>query len=228
MEPSTKERPGAFFDVDYTILANNSATLFVKYLRRQGKVGFGAILNTLYYVVRYKLNLLDFHGLAEKETMKLLGTAEAEMIEMCNRWFEEMVVHYIYPEARALIKEHQRAGDPVILLSAATIYLVRPLAEYLGVEHYLCNRLEVDAEGIFTGRLIRPLCYGDGKIILAEEFATAHGLALSASWYYTDSITDLPVLLRYGKPIAVNPDPLLRKEAKRRSWAIRDFKRLEA
>ena len=220
MEPQR----AAFFDVDYTVLADNSASLFVRYLRRQGKVGLLTILNTLYYLARYKLNLLDFERLAERETMRYAGQPEREMIELCDRWFRELVVEQIYPEAAALIRDHREKGEPVALLSAATVYLVRPLAEHLGVEHYLCNRLEV-ADGLFTGKLRRPICYGAGKLTLAEAFCQEHGLALSDSRYYSDSITDLAVLERFGEPVAVNPDPLLRREARRRGWPILEFQR---
>jgi len=214
----------AFFDVDYTVLSDNSASLFVRYLRRQGQVGLGTILVTLYYLVLYKLNLLDFARLADRETARYAGRSEAEMIELCDRWFEEMVVDYIYPEAVELIRELQAAGTPVVLLSAASIYLVRPLGRHLGVEHWLCNRPEV-ADGKFTGRLLRPLAYGEGKVELARAFCVERGLELSESLYYSDSITDLPALAAFGRPVAVNPDPLLRREAKKRGWPLIDFRR---
>jgi HAD superfamily hydrolase (TIGR01490 family) len=215
---------GAFFDVDYTVLSSNSATLFVKFLRKEGRVGLRELAATLYWVARYKLGLVDFAYLAERETMKLAGQPEREMIELCERWFAEMVVNYIYQDARALIEEHKQKGDTVVLLTAATDYVTRPLARHLGVEHYLCNRLEVDERGNFTGKVIKPFCYGAGKIELAERFAGERGLDLSASSYYSDSITDLPVLERFGRPLAVNPDPLLRRKAKRRGWPILAFR----
>lgn len=215
---------GAFFDVDYTILSSNSASLFVKYLRQEGMVGIFEILSTLYYVIRYKLDLLDFERLAAREVAKMAGRTEAEMIELCDRWFKELVIHYIYPEARARIKSHQDRGEPVVLLSAATVYLVRPLALHLGVEHYLCNYLEVDDRGVFTGELKKPFCYGVGKVHWAEDFAAREGVDLERSKYYSDSVTDMPVLERFGEPVAVNPDLLLRKQAKKRGWPILDWR----
>jgi putative phosphoserine phosphatase/1-acylglycerol-3-phosphate O-acyltransferase len=206
MSTGSEKLRGAFFDVDYTVLSNNSATLFVKYMRKEGKVGLKELAFTLYWVIRYKLNLVDFEEVAGREVAKMAGESEREMIELCDRWFSEMVVDYIYSDARALIEEHKSLGYPVVLLS------------------YLCNRLEVDDEGSFTGGLIRPFSYGQGKIVLAEKFAASHGLDLSNSLYYSDSITDLPVLEHFGEPRVVNPDPLLRKEAKRRGWPVLEFK----
>src|SRR5262249_61726869 len=84
----------------------------------------------------------------------------------------------------------------------------------VGVEHLLVRRLVV-RDGRFTGEAVRPLCYGAGKIYWAERFAAEHGLALERSFFYTDSITDLPLLERIGEPRIVNPDPRLRRGAPR-------------
>jgi HAD superfamily hydrolase (TIGR01490 family) len=215
---------GAFLDVDYTLLAGNSVSLFVKFMRQEGKIGLWEIVSSLYYLAQYKMNLLNFEKVAEREMAKMAGEPEAEMIALCNRWFEEMVVHYIYPQARTLIEEHRAAGDFLVLLSAASTYLVKPLADYLAIEHFLCNRPEVDPEGKFTGKIVYPLCYGAGKITVAEKFAEEHGLDLRDCIYYSDSITDLPVLTRFGEARVVNPDPLLRQEAKRRNWPVLEFR----
>jgi HAD superfamily hydrolase (TIGR01490 family) len=223
MQTTSRYNRAAFFDVDYTILANNSVSLFLKFMRREGRAGWREIALSLYYLARYKLGRLDFEKAAEREVAKLAGQSEAEMIALCNRWFEEMVVHYIYPQARDLIEDHRAAGDLLVLLSAASAYLVKPLADHLKIDHYLCNRPEVSPDGKFTGKILRPLCYGAGKITLAETFAREQGLDLSRCSYYSDSITDLPVLLKFGEPRVVNPDPLLRQEAKKRGWRVLDF-----
>ncbi len=213
----------AVFDVDYTVLSSNSASLFVKFLRQEGMVGMGTIGLTLYYLLRYKLNLLDFERLADKQVAKFRGMEEQEMIDMCERWFRDMVVDYIYPEAVDLINRHKSEGDRLALLTAATVYLGAPLARHLGIEHCLCNRLEVDENRRFTGRLVRPVSYGAGKIHLAEKFAQETGADLDRSYYYSDSITDLPVLEKFGHPVVANPDPLLRKEARKRGWPVIEF-----
>ncbi len=217
---------GAFFDVDYTILANNSASLYIKYMRQRGEVSLKEIVVSLYYLLQYKLNLLDFEPLAEREVKKIEGQPESEMIELCDEWFGQMVIDYIYPEALDVIQDHRDQGDEIILLSAASKYLVHPLAEHLDIRYYGCNRLEVE-DGYFTGRLIKPVCYGAGKIHWAEKISEELGLELQDSYYYSDSITDLPVLEKFGHPIAVNPDTLLRKQAQRRGWQQLQFSMAE-
>jgi len=135
-----------------------------------------------------------------------------------------VVRDYIYPDAIGLIDQHRKAGDELCLLTAITNYLAEPLANYLKIENYCCNRMEVE-NGVFTGRMVKPLCYGKAKLDYAKEFAEQKGVNLADCTYYTDSITDLAVLEGIGYPVATNPDPLLRREALKRGWRIIDLKK---
>jgi phosphoserine phosphatase len=93
----------------------------------------------------------------------------------------------------------------------------------LGLDHSLCNRFEVDGRGLHTGRPLGALCYGHGKVAHAEAYARERGVALESCAFYTDSYTDLPVLERVGRPVAVHPDPRLARVAKRRGWRVEDW-----
>jgi putative phosphoserine phosphatase/1-acylglycerol-3-phosphate O-acyltransferase len=107
----------------------------------------------------------------------------------------------------------------VAILSSTTNYLADPLAADLGIEHLLVSRMVV-RDGVLTGEVQRPLCYGAGKIHWARLFAAEHGVDLAESYFYTDSVTDVPMLELVGHPQVVNPDPLLRRLARRRGWNI--------
>ena len=217
-----KMKSCAFFDVDYTLLSKSSMLLYVNYMRQRGEYRFYELILGSFYLLQYKLNLLDFESVTEKVTLRYRGMREEEMIKNCQEWFEEVVRHHIYPQAIELIEEHRKRGDELCLLSAVTVYLAEPLSRYLGIEHYLCNRLEVE-DGVFTGRLVRPFCYGEGKLAYAQKFAQEKGISLKDSYYYSDSITDLKVLEAFGHPVVVNPDRLLKKEAQKRGWKILYF-----
>ena len=93
----------------------------------------------------------------------------------------------------------------------------------LEIEHVLASRLQV-VEGRFTGEPILPLCYGRGKIDRATRFAERHEISLPRSYFYTDSITDLPMLEQVGHQRIVDPDPRLRREAQQRGWELVDVK----
>ena len=97
------------------------------------------------------------------------------------------------------------------------------MAQDLGLDAILCNRFEVDDAGRYTGRPLGPLCYGDGKLSHAEGYAKAQGAALSDCAFYTDSFADIPVMRVVGRPVAVNPDMRLRREAVSRGWEIVDW-----
>jgi HAD superfamily hydrolase (TIGR01490 family) len=119
----------------------------------------------------------------------------------------------------ARVAAHRRAGHIVAILTSATRYLAEPLGADLGIDHLLVTHLVV-REGRFTGEVVEPVCYGRGKVYWAQRFATEQGLDLARSYFYTDSITDLPVLDRVGHPCVVHPDPRLRRLAQQRGWQV--------
>jgi HAD superfamily hydrolase (TIGR01490 family) len=107
-------------------------------------------------------------------------------------------------------------------VSGATGLVVRPIARQMGIEHTLCTRLEI-ADGRYTGRAVEPICFEAGKIYWLERFIAEHGVDLAKSYFYTDSVTDLPLLDLVGHPVVTNPDPLLYRTAVRRCWPVRFF-----
>jgi HAD superfamily hydrolase (TIGR01490 family) len=213
---------GVFFDLDNTLLSTSSGLLWYRYLRKKGKASTFGIVKAVYAYIRYRRNSLDIRSLAQREVMKVAGMREADMVAMCERWFDEMVKNYIYPRAVEVVNEHREQGHTLAILSAATPYTVNPVKRHLGIEHGICTRLVV-REGRFTGELVEPYCYGDGKSYWAERFADEHGVSLEESYFYTDSFTDMPMLERVGMPMPVNPDRLLEAEARRRGWPIVKF-----
>ena len=120
------------------------------------------------------------------------------------------------------MRKHEADGHVVAIVSGATEYVVRPLAQRLGIRHLLYTRLEVE-HGRFTGRVIDPICFEEGKIYWLQQLIEEHGIDLAKSWFYTDSITDRPLLDLVGHPVATNPDPMLYRDAVRRHWPVRFF-----
>ncbi len=121
-----------------------------------------------------------------------------------------------------LIEKHRAQGHLVAIISGATRYLVQPLAHQLAVEDFLCTELEV-VDGVLTGRCIEPLCFEEGKIYWLQQFIEAHDIDLARSWFYSDSITDLPLLDLVAHPVVANPDPVLYRTALQRGWPVRIF-----
>jgi HAD superfamily hydrolase (TIGR01490 family) len=209
----------AFFDVDGTLIAKNSGPLYMKFLRRRGEIRRRDALSTVYFYIRYRLNMLDIEAALERSSRWIRGRREQAIAEHCRLWYREMVRQYLQPELIRRIAEHKEQGHLVAILSSTTNYLAEPLAEDLGIEHLLVSHLIVE-DGRFTGEAERPLCYGDGKIYWARRFAEQHGVDLAQSYFYTDSASDLPMLEIVGHPQVVNPDLVLRREARRRGWPV--------
>jgi HAD superfamily hydrolase (TIGR01490 family) len=209
----------ALFDIDGTLIARNSAPLYMQHLRRKGLARRRDLARTLYFLVRYKLGLLDIERAVAVSMDWIRHHEEAALRRDCERWYADTVRQYLYPAMVATVEAHRRAGHVLAILTSATRYLAAPLAADLGIEHLLVTRLVV-RDGRFTGEAERPVCYGAGKIYWAERFAESAGVDLQRSYFYTDSITDLPVLERVGEPRVVNPDPRLRRVAARRGWPV--------
>ncbi|MEO6666586.1 MAG: 1-acylglycerol-3-phosphate O-acyltransferase [Nitrospiria bacterium] len=108
------------------------------------------------------------------------------------------------------------------IVSSATIYQIAPTARDLDIDDVLCSQYEVE-DGVFTGNIIRPLCFGEGKVTAAEGLAAERGLDLAESFFYSDSSDDLELLERVGKPRVLNPNTKLRVIARERDWPVQTF-----
>jgi HAD superfamily hydrolase (TIGR01490 family) len=208
----------AFFDMDRTLLRIDTGMSWMRFLRRRGEVSRFGLARAAYWSLLYKLALLDLESLAERLVADLRGDSETEMVAKCRVWYEGDVAHQVAPAARRALAWHRERGDEIILLTGSTQYAAEVVGRSVGIEHVLCSRLEV-AGGRFTGRMSQ-FCFGRHKVPLAEEFASSRGLDLAASWFYSDSYNDLPMLERVGTAIAVNPDARLRAHARRAGWRI--------
>jgi len=215
-------RVGAFFDMDKTLIAENSGSLYMRYRYQRGEISGLELLKGVGAYLQYKLGILDIRNWTKTMMVQFRGQSEAELEVEAKAWFEELVTQTIYPEAEELVRKHEADGHVVAIVSGATKFVVRPLAQRLGIEHLLYTRLEVE-DGRFTGRVIEPICFEEGKIYWLQQFIEEHGIDLAKSWFYTDSITDLPLLDLVGHPVATNPDPLLYRAAVRRRWPVRFF-----
>jgi phosphoserine phosphatase len=132
----------------------------------------------------------------------------------------------VYPQMLDEVYAHQDAGRATFIVSAAGNGVVEALAAVLGMDGGIGTRYEVGEDGAFTGRFDGPFVYGPGKVEAMEVFAAEHGIDLPASYAYSDSISDLPMLRAVGHPVVVNPDPPLAEIARAEGWQTMRFERL--
>ena len=212
----------AFFDLDQTLLAGFSATAFFRERLLSGRMAPRELVASVRAALSFELGRTGFSGLMSATTAAFRGMSEASLEEIGQEVFEKHLATEIYPESRALVDAHRQAGHTVAIVSSATRYQADPLARDVGIEHVLCTQLEV-TDGVFTGRVRSPTCYGEGKAIAAREFAADHGVDVGTSYFYTDSHEDLPLLEAVGKPRPLNPNRQLAQLAKERGWPVRRF-----
>jgi HAD superfamily hydrolase (TIGR01490 family) len=210
----------AFFDLDKTLISRNSATLWIRAELAAGRVTTWQALHALTYVVRYSLGFVALDEPIRRSITFIAGQPEDVLRERARVFYEQTVRGLFRPGARDAVARHRAAGERLVLLTSSSNYMSELTCAELGLDDFLCNRFEVDADGRYTGRAIEPLCYGPGKVALATQYAAQRGSALADAAFYTDSIADLPMLEAVGRPVAVHPDPKLRRIALHRGWPV--------
>jgi len=216
----TGPRRAALFDMDRTLVRKETASLYVRYRIETGRSTRLDLLKTLYWVGLYTLGVLDVENVAEKALAPIKGMTEGELMAELEPWFERYVEEHVTEAGRKAVAAHRAKGEICAIVTGATRYTAKPLARRLGIEHVVATELEVDPKGCFTGRALRPLCLGEGKVRRAEKLAEKLDFVLEEATFYSDSVSDLPLLERVKRPIVVNPDPRLLRAARKRHWRI--------
>ncbi len=207
--------------MDKTLLSASSGWLYTRFLWRRRLISASEMLGVILISAQYTFNLLNFpHAMARLGRRVRGGDAEATR-RLCEQCVAEDILPTLAPRAVQRLREHQAAGDHVVLLSASTQFIVAPVARHLNID-YRCTELEV-RNGKLTGALADEPCYGAGKLHWARRIAEPMGVALRDCAFYTDSYSDLPLLEAVGTPVAVNPDSKLRRHARQRGWRIEQF-----
>ncbi len=215
----------AFFDLDKTIIARSSTMVMGRTFMKDGLISPATILRGIYAQTVYQLAGAD-HDQMEKMRAAMLDLTKGWEVERVRRLVREtmaeVIVPLVYAEAVELIEEHRAAGRDVWIISASGEEIVVPFGEHLGIRDVLATIGGVDEDGRYDGT-IDFYAYAHAKANAIRQVAEVRGYDLSASYAYTDSLTDLPMLTAVGHPMAVNPDKELRAAAEAMGWEVRDF-----
>jgi HAD superfamily hydrolase (TIGR01490 family) len=222
----TGRRSAAFFDLDKTIIATSSTFAFSRSFREGGLISRRSVLRSGYAQFVYLLGGAD-HDQMERMRQYLsalvTGWHVQTVKDIVAETLHNVVEPYVYAEAVRLIEEHHVAGRDVVIVSSSGMEVVEPIGQLLGADHVIATVM-AQAEGRYTGE-IEFYAYAANKAKRVEELAGERGYDLDASYAYTDSGTDVPMLEAVGHPHAVNPDKALRKVAAARGWPILAFSR---
>jgi len=211
---ATPARAAAFFDLDKTIIATSSATAFSRPFLAGGLLTRRVMLRAAYAHLLFQMG-----GADQEQTERVRVQVAAIVTETVH----ESIDPAVYAEAVVLIREHQDAGRDVVVVSASGAELVRPIADLLGADDVIATHMQV-RDGRYTGE-IDFYAYGAAKATAIEELAARRGYDLSASYAYSDSVTDEPMLSVVGHAFVVNPDRTLRRLAEERGWGVLRFVR---
>ncbi|UCU98260.1 HAD family hydrolase [Acidovorax radicis] len=214
------------FDLDHTLLPLDSDYEWGEFTIRIGwndPVEFSRRNDEFY--AHYQAGTLDVHDYVRfaTEAMRLRGPEAAAAAHL--QFMREVIGPAIQPQALDLIRQHQSAGDEVLIVTATNEFVTMPIAKALGVEQLLAVQLARDASGWYTGEIDGVPTMREGKVQRMEQWLAERqlGWADVESTFYSDSMNDVPLLEKVNHPVATNPDPRLRALAQERGWRILDL-----
>jgi HAD superfamily hydrolase (TIGR01490 family) len=216
----------AFFDLDKTVIAKASMVAFGPPLYRAGLISRWLVARALWSQFVFQRLGADEERMRKFRESALRitrGWDQARISAIVRDTLTEVIDPIVYDEALELIREHQAAGRRVYIISASPEEIVAPLARYLGVDEAIASRAKLDDEGRYTGE-VEFYSYGPYKAEAIVDAARLHDIDLEASYAYSDSATDLPMLEVVGHPVVVNPDRELARIARDREWEVRLFR----
>jgi HAD superfamily hydrolase (TIGR01490 family) len=210
----------ALFDLDNTLLRGDSDHAWGEFLAERGIVDDEQYRreNERYYL-QYKAGSLDIMAFLSF-ALAPLARADLPTLEGWHREFMRVkIAPMITASARALVEKHRAQGHTLVVITATNRFVTAPIVREFGIEHLLATEPEVVA-GRFTGRVAGVPCYREGKVTRLHDWLAEHGATLADSWFYSDSLNDLPLLREVTHPVAVNPDEVLRATAQQNGWPI--------
>ncbi|MEA3192170.1 MAG: hypothetical protein QOD26_503 [Betaproteobacteria bacterium] len=211
----------ALFDLDNTLLAGDSDYEWGQFLVDSGVLERETYeaQNRVYYE-QYVAGSLDIHEYLGFALRPLAQHSGADLGRWHAQFMQTRILPMVSAQARELVRRHLDRGDLCAIITATNSFVTGPIAREFGVAHLIATEPEC-RDGRFTGQVAGTPCFREGKVRRLDEWLSGQGRRLgefAESSFYSDSHNDLPLLERVTRPVAVDPDPPLAKEAARRGW----------
>jgi HAD superfamily hydrolase (TIGR01490 family) len=216
----------AFFDLDRTVVSGASAYWFAKAALRWGMYSRREMTRDAWRMFWFKRrgDTGELTETVRDQALAMIAGHSRTQLDVLLPDVLAPVLSNLYPEMYQRILEHEGDGVRTYLCSASPVEIVGLVAKVLNMSGgALATVAETDTDGRYTGALDGPFCYGEGKVVAIAQEAAAVGIDLAASYAYSDSVTDLPMLECVGIPVAVNPDAQLAAIARDREWEVLRF-----
>lgn len=210
----------AIFDLDNTLLNGDSDHAWGEFLVSKGivdEVTYKSANDAFYE--DYKRGELDIFAYLEFALEPLTRFSMEELQALHQEFMDKFVEPMMLPKAKELLDQHRRRGDYLMIITATNAFVTAPIAHVMGVDEILATNPEM-VDNRYTGKVSGTPCYQHGKVARLDTWLDENNETLENSYFYSDSINDLPLLERVTHPVAVDPCDSLKKIAEEKSWPI--------
>lgn len=210
----------AIFDLDNTLIAGDSDYGWGEFLVRKGKVDSNhyRTMNDRFFA-DYEAGCLDIGAYLQFSLEPLTRIPEPELQQLHKTFMREVISPMMLSKAHNLLEKHRQAADRLLVITSTNRFIAQPICEALSIDTLIATEPEM-IDGQFTGQIVGVPSYAEGKVIRFNQWLSDNQERNEGSYFYSDSINDLPLLLEVANPIAVDPDAQLREQAQNRGWEI--------
>ena len=214
----------ALFDLDNTLLHGDSDHLWGEFMCQIGAVDSVEYRqqNDQFYA-DYQAGNLDIYAYNEFCLQPLTKYSLEQLQQWRTQFLYEIIVPTILPHGQEKIAKHRHADDQIVIITATNEFITKPIAKHMNITTLLATTPEV-IEGRYTGKVAGTPCFREGKVARLNAWLRNSNYDLSGSYFYSDSVNDLPLLELVQNPIAVDPDEKLRQYAEQNEWPVISFR----
>jgi HAD superfamily hydrolase (TIGR01490 family) len=211
------------FDLDNTLLAGDSDFQWAQFLIEQRVLDREVYeARNIEFYEQYKAGTLDIHEFLDFQLKPLSRHSRSQLDAWHQEFMQQKILPLITPQARELVKRHMLGNNLCVIITATNRFVTGPIAQALGISHLIATE-PAQINGEFTGQVSGLPCFREGKIARLESWLDEHNLTWMSfleSWFYSDSLNDLPLLNKVTRPVAVDPDATLKAHAEENEWPI--------
>lgn len=215
----------AIFDLDNTLIAGDSDHAWGEFMVAEGMVDSDTYkqANDQFYQ-DYERGELDLTAYLNFSLEPLTQYSLDQLAALHDKFLNQVIEPMMLPKAKALLAQHRRDGDYLLIITSTNGFITKPIARALGVDDILATEAEI-IDDRYTGQMTGTPCFQEGKITRLHQWlknASSKGFDgnLEHCYFYSDSINDLPLMLEVAHPVAVDPDDTLRAHAQEAGWTI--------
>ncbi|RTE66024.1 HAD family hydrolase [Amphritea opalescens] len=209
----------AIFDLDETLLAGDSCSLFCQFLVDEGLAPTLFLQQDAQMMVRYHAQTLVLSDYIRFLLTPLMHLPVCDIDTLMPLFVERYIRPRLYPEALQLLASYQQQGIRLLIISATSEFIVKAIAKALGINDFLAIQLTTDAD-FYTGDIRGIATFREGKVKRLKQWLNEQQESLDGAFFYSDSINDLPLLEQVENPVAVNPDAPLLAVATQQHWPV--------